>query len=125
MHLATAALSAQQAAPPISVDRVRAGLERPASKLTVRERPADFTVHIEKRRPMQDIFDVPPWATDPPGWQPPPPGFDLLNVVRSVRSIKRGHDERRAREEVGAAVAQYCSAQPNLGAGIQICDTGR
>ena len=119
---AGAALGAQEASPPAAVDRVRARLEKPPSKLTLEPRTPDFTVHIEKRRPMQDIFDVPAWATDPVGWQPPSIGFNLLSVFRS---IKRGHDERRAREEVRASVVQYCGTQPNLGAGIRICDPGR
>jgi hypothetical protein len=119
---ATAAVCAQETSPADAVDRLRAKLEKPPSKLTLQQRTPDFTVHIEKRRPMQDIFDVPAWATDPIGWQPPSIGFDLLSVFRS---IKRGHDARRARAEVSAAVAQYCSGLPNLGAGVQICHAGR
>ena len=119
---ASAALGAQEASPAAAVNRVRAKLEKPPSKLTLQQRQPDFTVHIEKRRPMQDIFDVPAWATDPVGWQPPSIGFDLLSVFRS---IKRGHDARRARAEVSAAVAQYCNGLPNLGAGVQICDAAR
>ena len=113
------ALCAQDRSPSASVDRLRARLEKPPSKLTLQQRPADFTVHIEKRRPMQEIFDVPAWTTDPVGWQPPALGFDLLSLVRSV---KRGYDERRARGDVRASVSEYCRAQPALGAGIQICD---
>jgi hypothetical protein len=116
---ATAALSAQEGSATAAVDRVRAKLEKPPSKLTLQERPADFTVHIEKRRPMQDIFDVPAWATDPIGWQPPRIGFDVLGLLRS---IKRGHDERGARQDVATAVTAYCNAQSNFGAGIHICD---
>jgi hypothetical protein len=108
-----------------SADRVRAALEKPPSKLTLQERPPDFSVHIEKRRPMQDIFDVPPWQLEPHGWQPPAVGFDLLSVVRyvarGVSDAKRGHDERVAREDVQRAVAEYCAGQPDGGADIQIC----
>jgi hypothetical protein len=35
----------------------------------------------------------------------------------------RARAEAAAKDEVRAAVAQYCSAQPNQGVGIQICDT--
>ena len=122
---AIAALSAQEA-PAASVDKVRAALERPPSKLTLQDRAPDFTVHIEKRRPMQDIFDVPPWATPPVGWQPPGVGFDLMSVVRyvakSVADAKRDHDTRLAQEEVQRAIAEYCAVQPNAGH-IQICST--
>lgn len=117
-----AALCAQDASPSASVDRLRARLEKPPSTLTLQQRPADFTVHIETRRPMQEIFDVPAWTTDPVGWQPPSIGFNLLGLFRSV---KRGYDERRARGDVRASVAEFCNAQPNLGAGIQICDSSR
>ena len=117
---------AAQEPPAGSVDKVRAALERPPSKLTLQDRKPDFSVHIEKRRPMQDIFDVPPWATPPVGWQPPGVGFDLMSVVRyvarSVADAKRGHDTRMAQEEVQRAIAEYCAVQPNAGH-IQICST--
>lgn len=122
---ATAAVSAQEG-PPTAVDRVRAKLEKAPPKLILQQRTPDFTVHIEKRRPMQDIFDVPAWATDPIGWQPPGLGFDLLGafryVAKGVAEAKRGHDERLAREDVQHAIADYCAAQPNS-ASIQICAT--
>ena len=109
------AASGQDAATSTALDRVRTALAKPPSNLALTERVPDFTVHIEKRRPMQDIFDVPPWTTDPVGWQPPGIGFDLLSVVRyvakSVADAKRGHDERLAREEVQRAIADYCAAQ--------------
>jgi len=96
--------------------RVRAALARPASKLTLTDRTPDFTVHVEARRPMQDIFDVPPWATGPVGWQPPGIGFDLLSLVRYVAKgasdAKRGHDLRLAREEMQRSIADYCAALP-------------
>ena len=116
-----------------SLDRLRAKLEKPPSKLTLEQRTPDFRVHIEKRPPMQDIFDVPPWATDPVGWQPPPGfGFDLLSVYRSVaKSVaqaKRDHDERGAREDVQRAIADFCAAQPAAtdgqpSAAAQTCST--
>jgi len=125
-----AAAGAQESGGAESLDRVRAKLEKPASSLKLQPRVPDFTVHIEKRRPMADIFDVPPWATDPVGWQPPGLGFDLLSVFRSVaKSVaeaKRGHDERLAREEVQRAIVDYCAAQPveprSTAAG-QMCST--
>jgi ribosomal protein L12E/L44/L45/RPP1/RPP2 len=46
-------------------------------------------------------------------------------VGSAISNAERARAESRAREEVHAAVAQYCNTQPNLGAGIQICDTGR
>jgi hypothetical protein len=46
-------------------------------------------------------------------------------VGAAISKAERERAETQAREEVRAAVAQYCNAQPNLGVGIQICDTGR
>lgn len=116
-----AAPSAQQ---PTSVERVRAALEKPPSRLALANRRPDFTVLIEERHPLQEIFDTPPWATDPVGWQPPAIGFDLLSLFRFVAKeaadAKRGRDERLAREEVQQSIADYCAAQPNRGT-ILIC----
>jgi hypothetical protein len=44
-------------------------------------------------------------------------------ALNAISTAERAHAEAAAREEVRTAVAQYCSAQPNQGAGIQICDT--
>ena len=46
-------------------------------------------------------------------------------AVNAVSKLERAHAEANAREEVRAAVEQYCNAQPNAGAGLQICDTVR
>ena len=43
--------------------------------------------------------------------------------LNAVSHAERAHAEAAAKEEVRTAVAQYCSAQANQGAGIQICDT--
>lgn len=120
-----AAPSAQQ---PASAAHVRAALEKPPSLLELARRKADFTVHIEERRPLAEIFDTPPWATDPVGWQPPAVGFDLLSVMRylgkSASDAKREHDIRLSHEEVQQAIADYCAAQPNS-ATIEACSTVR
>jgi hypothetical protein len=41
----------------------------------------------------------------------------------AISRAERAHAESAAKDEVRAAVSQYCSAQPNNGTGIQICDT--
>jgi hypothetical protein len=46
-------------------------------------------------------------------------------AIAAVSKMERARAEANAKEEVRAAVAQYCNAQPNLGVGIQICDTAR
>ena len=42
--------------------------------------------------------------------------------LAAISNAERAHALAQAREEVRTAVAQYCSAQPNQGAGITICD---
>lgn len=44
-------------------------------------------------------------------------------AMNAISNAERARAEAAARDEVRTAVAQYCSAQPNQGAGIQICDT--
>ena len=44
-------------------------------------------------------------------------------AVNAISKRERTSAEAAAKDEVRAAVAQYCSAQPNNGAGIEICDT--
>jgi len=108
------------------VERVRAALEKPPSRLTLPEVKPDFKVHIEERRPLQDIFDVPPWQLPPIGWTPPAVGFNLMSLVtkaaKALGDVKRGHDLHVARDEVQRAIAEYCAAQPNT-AEIQICSS--
>ena len=117
------------------VERVRAALEKPPSKLTVSEVRADFSVHIEVRRPLQDIFDKPVWQLPPIGWQPPAVGYtafggipmvnlDLMAiggaVARAVNDARQARAARNASEEVRQAIAEYCAVQPNA-ATISIC----
>jgi hypothetical protein len=42
-------------------------------------------------------------------------------IFSAVTSAERASAERAAREEVTRAIADYCAAQPNRGAGIQLC----
>ena len=110
-----------------SIEHVRASLEKAPSKLTLTERKPDFTVHIEKKRPMQDIFEIPPWQLPPIGWQPPAwgTGINLLALVsyvaQNISEAKREHDERKAREEVQRSIAEWCATQENGGAYLVIC----
>src|SRR5258708_37941107 len=118
------AATADQTTPPASreavdqqVERVRVALEKPPSKLTLPEVKADFRVHIEERRPLQEIFDTPPWQLPPIGWRPPAVGFDLLSLfakaASGVAEVKRAHDLHAAKDAVQRAIAEYCLAQPN------------
>ena len=44
-------------------------------------------------------------------------------AVDAISKSERARAEAAAREEVRVAVDQYCNAQPNAGAGIQICSS--
>jgi hypothetical protein len=44
-------------------------------------------------------------------------------VGDSITKAERARAEAQARDEVRAAVGEYCNAQPNAGAGLQICSS--
>jgi hypothetical protein len=44
-------------------------------------------------------------------------------AINAISAAERVHAEAAARAEVRQAVSEYCSVQPNSGAGILICDT--
>ena len=44
-------------------------------------------------------------------------------AMNAVSAAERNHAEAAAREEVHRAITEYCAAQPNGGAAIQICGT--
>jgi hypothetical protein len=113
---------------PESIARVRAALEKPPPILTPPDTKADFSLHIEQRVPLQEIFESPPWATSgvAPGWGGGGSSTPLVSVdvLPLLQAAIRAQAERAAREEVKRAIADYCAAQPSAGAGIQICATG-
>ncbi len=43
-------------------------------------------------------------------------------ATSAISKSERANAEAAAKDEVRAAVAQYCGAQPNGGAGIQLCE---
>ena len=45
-------------------------------------------------------------------------------AVDAVSKLERARAEANGREEVRAAVEQYCNAQPNAGVGLHICSSG-
>jgi hypothetical protein len=137
--VAMASVSAQPSAPASdrpddasSLTRIASALAKPPSKLVLQERKPDFTVDIRERQqfehllpPMWDFKTGPvPWAS-PAGWSRPLFTVDLLaiagTIAKSVASARRGHAEGAAREDVRREIANYCAAQPNGGAGLQIC----
>ncbi len=144
--VAIAAPCAQQPAV-VSVERIRAALAKPPSRLTLTERPPDFVVHIEERQPLQNVFDLPPWAELTPFFGgvsarpdpfapiegvphrvvPPAGSIYTLGAARSlpdsVRALRKSVLAPSARREAQRTLADYCAAQPNYGAAIQVCST--
>jgi hypothetical protein len=121
-----------------SIAHVRAALEKPqpALTLTLPERQADFSVTVTERErfekllppildfklgpglPQQELFTS-PWGSQPIV------SVDLMALAMAaavgINELRKAHVRRAALEEVRQAIADYCAAQPNRGAGIQIC----
>ena len=133
--LAPAAPPQQADTLPVSIARVREKLKEKPPAIAATRPKADFSIQIEARRPLQEMFYVPPWATSPLSQAricaPPaasylpsncgsPAGFsvDPGNLIGAVR---RAFNGRVARDEVRRTIIEYCAAQPNGGAGIKIC----
>src|SRR5262245_45222971 len=117
-----------------SFERIRQALQRPPARLLALPKP-DFFVSIEERRPLQDIFERPPWVSPPPEF-PPPPGSNRdphdatavgmsIDPVALAQSISRGIRTRRARGEVQRAIAEYCSAHGEEAGAAAICGDAR
>ena len=122
---------AQQPTDADSFERIRRALQRPPASLLALPRP-DFSVYIEERRPLEDIFRRPPWVSLPPEFAPPPgsnrDAHDATIVGVSVdpgavtQSISRAIQTYQARGEVRRAISEYCArhrAEPGADA---ICE---
>ena len=131
--------SADTLPPPLfSVDRIRAALDKPSSDLLTR-RPItpDFVVNIRERERFEKLLK--PWDFSS---GPVPPGglyayeqlqrsgipiaqpmfmMDLLSIARGVSKAAYSARTAKARREVDRAIAEYCDALPNRGAGVQLC----
>jgi hypothetical protein len=116
--------------------RVREKLKEKPPTIAAARPKADFSIQIEARRPLQEMFYVPPWATSsltqapicaPPAasYLPSPhcgaPGGVGVDPGSLIGSVRRAFNGRVARDEVRRTIIEYCAAQPNGGAGIKIC----
>jgi hypothetical protein len=121
---------------PVSIPRVREKLKEKPPTISAPRPKADFSIQIEARRPLQEMFYVPPWATSPLAQAPicPPRGASYLPSSNCgaqagfgfdpgslIGSARRAFNRRVARDEVRRTIIEYCAAQPNGGAGIKIC----
>jgi hypothetical protein len=146
---------------PVSIERIRAGLERPTLlKLeTLDERPT-FRLQILERQRIDELLATldfkttraspggiywdemqrVTWpASDNPLIQPYAPfsGGQIITLavedaigklgakklINAISNASKNRAQAAAREEVLQAIQDYCAAQPNSGAGIQICTT--
>ena len=146
---------------PVSLDKIRDGLERPAGTgqwLKTLDKQPDFRVEIREKQKLEDLiasldFKAGPTpaggvtafeqqrmlfpSVDNPLAQPYA-AFNqgqLLTILvenlvgkyfagkamSAVSSAQRAIAEEAARHEVEDAIADYCAARPNHGAGIQLC----
>src|SRR4051812_6552361 len=124
-------LALAAADPQESVDRVRTKLEQPALKLTLPEVKPDFKVEIKERRPLQEMFEIPPWALDPHGWQPSGPvmksafgtpmiGINLLSLFQ--HGPLPTYFPYTPNAPTQKAIDDYCAAQPKDGPRVLICE---
>jgi len=133
-------LSAQTQNDAASAARVRAGLDKPPSQLTLKEREPDFRIeiHDHERERWMKMFETPVWVEDPQAAQLRPKhattpdqfgavplaSVDLLAIGKAVKQQidehRRARDQRNAAEEVREEIAAWCAAQPEP-ATIDIC----
>ena len=118
--------------------RVREKLQQPASTLVLDLRPANYTVYIEGRRPLADLFETPPWVPVPDELAAPKIGTGGVNDVGLAHqsmaaggsidpgvvghAISRAIRTRAARAEVKRSIAEYCSAHRDEPGADQICN---
>lgn len=122
---------AQQLSDGDSFERIREALQKPPSGFSLELPEADFSVFIEQRRPLQDIFERPPWVSPPPEF-PAPPGSNRdahdstavgvsFDWLAAAHAISRAVRTRQARGEVERAIADYCIAHRDEPGADAIC----
>jgi hypothetical protein len=112
-----------EAPPTVSVERIRERLKRPSALQLPAERQPDFraTVTEEVARPetVLDALrrelsgDITPKKIPPGTISPPLVSVDLLQIAaqikRQLSAALRARGERNARQEVAAALAEFCA----------------
>ena len=120
---------AQQPPDADSFERIREALQKPSSGLSLELPRADFSVFIEQRHPLQDIFERPPWVTVPPEFTAPAGGSRVaggsIDPGIVAHSVSRAIRTRQAREEVRRAIAEYCVANRDEPGAAAICGEPR
>ena len=100
---------------PVSLERIRAGLKQPPSLLQVPAPSGDiptFRIEVRERPFVLQPLDEKPFD---PTFGLPSAGELLMNGIENIRSAavhyKRHRAERRARNEVDAALAAFCAGR--------------
>ena len=101
---------------PVSVERIKEGLQRPTLKIPQIDPTPVFRATIEEEAPR---FDNPlegmrrDLAENPTGVGGRLGGFDVLGavtgIVKSIKSAYRAHSEAEIRKEVQAALDAFCA----------------
>jgi hypothetical protein len=111
------------AALPVSIDRIKERLNRPAVLQLPAERKADFRITVTEEFTSPETVlealrrelggDVTPKRIPPGTISPPLVSVDLLQFVthmkRQIAGALRARAERNAREEVVAVLAEFCA----------------
>ena len=118
-------VQAQAADPqlPVSIERIRAGLNQPPSQLQVPVPSGDtptFRIEVRERPFVLQPTDEKPFD---PTFGLPSVGELLMSGIENIRSgavgYKRRRAERRARKEVDGALAAFCAdggcSAPDIG----------
>jgi len=132
-----AAMAGAQQVSDESLARVRNALQKPPSLFTFQMPKADFSVFIEGRRPLADVFDRPPWVLAPDELAAPKIGTGGVNDVGLAHqstlvggsvdpgvighAISRAVRTHAARAEVKRAIAEYCVAHRDEPGADKIC----
>jgi hypothetical protein len=100
---------------PVSIERIRAGLKQPPPLLQLPAPSGDvptFRIEVRERAFVLQPIDEKPFD---PTFGLPSAGELLMNGIENIRSAavhyKRHRAERRARNEVDAALAAFCAGR--------------
>ena len=99
-------------APPVSVERVREGLQRPGLKIPPIDPTPIFRATVEADAPLENPLQAMrrELAEDP--GRHGGSGFDILpavmGIVKSIKAARRAHTEAEIRKEVQAEIDAFC-----------------
>jgi hypothetical protein len=142
LAICPAATATAQLVPDDSLARIRTQLQAPPPTIAISSPTATFTVYIEGRRPLESVFEQPPWVPVPDEFAAPKfsgngldnPGLGRqaiplvgvsVDYVAAAHAVSRAIRTRAARAEVKRAIAEYCSAHREEPGADLICGEAR